>query len=290
MSKPSLLYSDTHAEVWIGDSQDAEHVAVILNGRRPDAMIVDAPYSERTHKGHDSGRLSPEQLARYAQRPGAVATRERRYAARKGAAGEHRRRLDYAPWDATTVENFCDLWCPLVAGWCVSLTDHELARHWWSSFDCNNLCTFAPLPFVETGSRVRMTGDGPSNWSCWTVVARPRSREYASWGTLPGAYVVPGERAFNSAAGSDRVVGGKPLAGMTQIVRDYSRRGALIVDPCAGAGTTGVAAKIMGRRSILIDRDPEHAAIAARRLADTKEQLAIESVAAEPMEQTEMFA
>ena len=43
-------------------------------------------------------------------------------------------------------------------------------------------------------------------------------------------------------------VGGKPLDLMQQIVRDYSRPGMLVADPCAGHATTLVAAKGAGRR------------------------------------------
>lgn len=278
MSGAECIFRDALSEVWVGDSSDPEQVATILDGRRPDAMIVDGPFSERTHAGHDSGRLSPAQLARYAARDTSAArTRERRYAARKGAQGEHRRAMDYAPWGADDVERFADLWCPLVAGWCVSLTDHVLATHWESSFAINGRCTFPPLPLVELGSRVRMTGDGPALWACQVVVARPRSAEWARWGALPGAYVVPGERSFNSARGSERVVGGKPLSGMLAIVRDYSRRGHLVVDPCCGGGTTLVAAKTLGRHSIGIDRDRSHAEIAARRVSEAREQLPLGS-------------
>lgn len=59
---------------------------------------------------------------------------------------------------------------------------------------------------------------------------------------------------------------------MIAIVGDYSRRGALVVDPTCGGGTTLVAAKASGRRSIGIDSKPEHCEIAARRLRDSREQ------------------
>jgi hypothetical protein len=131
---------------------------------------------------------------------------------------------------------------------------------------------FAPLPCVETGSRVRMTGDGPSSWSCWLVVARPKSRAFASWGALPGAYVQPAEREINKHGGTDRIVGGKPLKTMLAIVCDYSRRGDLVVDPTCGAGTTLMAAKMAGRRSIGIEKDPGRAQIAVARLRKTNEQ------------------
>ena len=45
----------------------------------------------------------------------------------------------------------------------------------------------------------------------------------------------------------------KPLGIMRRIVAASSRRGDLIVDWCAGSGTTGVAAAELGRRFLLVD-------------------------------------
>ena len=62
------------------------------------------------------------------------------------------------------------------------------------------------------------------------------------------------------------VVGGKPLGLMRQLVRDYSREGETVWDPCCGGGTTLVAAKELGRKSIGMDLDRAHCEIAGERL------------------------
>jgi hypothetical protein len=123
----------------------------------------------------------------------------------------------------------------------VSITDHTLAPVWADELAAMGRYVFSPLPLVEIGSRVRLTGDGPSSWSCWLVVARPRS--LSDWGTLPGAYVFKGK--------GDRVcMGGKRTDAMRALVRDYSRPGQLVCDPCAGGATTLLAAEIEGRRAV----------------------------------------
>ena len=43
---------------------------------------------------------------------------------------------------------------------------------------------------------------------------------------------------------------------MRAIVRDYSEPGDLVVDPCAGGGTTLLAAVMEGRRAIGAEMDP----------------------------------
>ena len=142
-------------------------------------------------------------------------------------------------------------------GWFVSITDHVLVRAWESYLAFSGRYVFAPVPYVAPGSRIRLSGDGPSSWTCWIVVARPRNREFASWGTLPGAYVLPGGHGGNLP-----VVGGKPMWLMQRLVEDYSRPGDLVCDPCCGAGTTLVAALRSGRRAIGGDVMPEHAEMA----------------------------
>lgn len=59
----------------------------------------------------------------------------------------------------------------------------------------------------------------------------------------------------------------KPLALMQELVRLFTDRGDVILDPFAGSGTTGVAALMKGRRVILCERVPEYAEIARQRCA-----------------------
>lgn len=225
----------------------AELLPVVQAAGGCDALIVDAPYSERTHKGHDGAAGAD---------PGKTWTR----ANGRVEAKVERREIDYAAWGPADVEAFVEAWTPLVRGWIVSVTDSELASAWRVAMERHGRLGFAPLPCVETGATVRLTGDGPSSWTTWACVSRPRSKEHARWGTLPGAYIGPSERK--------PVVGGKPLWLLRALVRDYSRPGDLIVDPCMGGGTALVAARLEGRRAIGGDAMLEHAELAAERIRE----------------------
>lgn len=266
LSTPGPLLTTSIAEVWCRDCLSEADVDEVMGKRKADALIFDGPFSPRTHDGHQNGKMTADRALAFAHRSDNMAReRERHYSLRKAAAGESGRRdIDYACWRPTEVRRFCDLWIPRTDGWVVSITDDVLAPAWRTSFIRHGLYPFAPLPLMETGSRVRMVGDGPSGWTCWVVVARPRSAKWAKWGTLSGGYVVPGERRMNSHEGSDRIVGGKSHLAMLCIVDDYSNRGDLVVDPTSGGGTTGRAAVAQGRRFIGIEKDPGRAELTVK--------------------------
>jgi site-specific DNA-methyltransferase (adenine-specific) len=202
----------------------------VLGDVECDALITDPPYSERTHKGHN---------------------------ALQGKEG-HRRTLSYDSLDDAGVREMVAGLEPSVRGWFVVFSCHLLVPAWARALESTGRYVFAPLPWLAWGSRVRLAGDGPSCWTTWITVSRPRSPEFARWGTLPGGYRQSAANHGTFAAGAQkRHIGGKPDALMRAIVRDYSRPGDLVCDPCAGGGTTLRAALAEGRRAVGAEMDPE---------------------------------
>lgn len=219
----------------------------LANVEMVDCVITDPPYGARTHAGQRHGRQAD-----------------------KCADGSwvSVRGIGYDGWSEADVAPFVASWSPRCKGWLCAFTSHDLIPAYFDALEAAGRYVFAPIACVQIGMNVRLAGDGPSNWTTWLVVSRPRSMR--AWGTLPGAYVGnPFDPGENTATASRRVgvVGSKPAWLMRAIVRDYSRPGDLVCDPCAGGATTLLAAAIEGRRAIGSEMDPATHAKAQVRIA-----------------------
>jgi site-specific DNA-methyltransferase (adenine-specific) len=59
----------------------------------------------------------------------------------------------------------------------------------------------------------------------------------------------------------------KPVALFEYLIKTYTNEGDLVLDNCAGSGTTGVACKNLNRNFILIEKEPEYIEIINKRLS-----------------------
>ena len=73
---------------------------------------------------------------------------------------------------------------------------------------------------------------------------------------------------FNNRASGDRGLHPtqKPVALFEYLIKTYTNEGDLVLDNCAGSGTTGVACKNTGRNYILIEKEQEYVDIINKRL------------------------
>lgn len=58
----------------------------------------------------------------------------------------------------------------------------------------------------------------------------------------------------------------KPVALFEYLIKTYTNEGDLVLDNCAGSGTTGVACKNLNRNFILIEKEQEYIDIINKRL------------------------
>lgn len=219
-----VLLADGLIDLRLGRWQE-----VLADVETCDSIVADPPYSARTHEGHGT-------MNRWGVSVPPTYDKSARVA------------IHYTAWTPADVDEFCASWAQRCRGWTVTFNSHDLLPVISAGFEQRGRYGFAPLPFFSPGSRVRLSGDGPSSWTTWINVTRPTTREFQRWGTLPGGYVFPPEDML--------VVGGKPLPLMRAIIRDYTRPGDLVADPFCGGGTTALACAIEGRRCITSEMDP----------------------------------
>src|SRR3990167_9507803 len=62
----------------------------------------------------------------------------------------------------------------------------------------------------------------------------------------------------------------KPVALFEYLIKTYTNEGDLVLDNCAGSGTTGVACRNLNRNYILIEKEPEYYEIILKRLNERR--------------------
>jgi site-specific DNA-methyltransferase (adenine-specific) len=219
--------------LYLGRYQD------VLGDVKPDLVCADPPYGARTHDGHNDG--GPQIVSVTWQ-----STREA---------------ISYAHWTDDDVCEFVDFFAERTRGWMACMTSHDLFGSYEGAYRANGRYAFAPVGIIQ--KRPRLLGDGPSSWLVHLAVSRPRNVEFARWGCLPGTYEA-------NTCRDTKIAGAKPVDLMRAIVRDYSRPGDLVCDPCAGGGSTLIAAVMEGRRAIGCEMDEGRFEIARKRLEALK--------------------
>lgn len=197
-----------------------------------DVTIADPPFGARTHAGQTHAR-------------------------RDATIGLAATGLGYDAWSPRDIAEFVNTWAPRTRRWFCAFASHDQIGPYEIALRACGRYVFAPIACVTLGANVRLAGDGPANWTSYLIVSRPVSMRPLS-GALRGAYVGPRERT--------KMRGGKPLWLMRAIVRDYVRLTDVVCDPCAGSGTTLIAARAEGRTAIGAEPDPARFAVAQERL------------------------
>jgi site-specific DNA-methyltransferase (adenine-specific) len=87
---------------------------------------------------------------------------------------------------------------------------------------------------------------------------RPKHPEHPPSDVLPWSYT-----------GNLRHATEKPVSALLPLIEAYSPRGGIVLDPFAGSGSTGIAARMAGRRFILIEKEWHHHRQTAERLRQT---------------------
>jgi len=215
-----------------------------------DVVISDPPYSEHVHANGWAGKDT-------------------------GVYGE---RVDFGfeHLDPETLSWSAYHMARLARRWIAVFTDLESIGDWKRAFEGRGVEYVRSMVWTKRGGQPQRTGDRPAAHAEGLVLChqrkpngKPMQKRWNGGGR---------GNVFEHAVVKDRVANAvpvrvhktqKPLKLMRELVTLFSDPGELILDPFAGSGTTGVAAKLLGRRFVGFERDRDICAEAQRRIAKT---------------------
>lgn len=216
-----------------------------------DHWICDPPYSEHVH--------------------GAARSRIMRANDRGGRYGaDFRRNVDLG-FEALTDElrGFLAAECArLTLRWALVFSDSESAHLWADALENAGLDYVRFGAWVKRGATPQFSGDRPATGFEAVTICHQPGRKRWNGGGAHAVWDVPIVLNRAHDAKSDRVhPTQKPLRLMETLVAQFTDPSDVVLDPTAGSGTTGVAAKLLSRHAILVERDEMHCESAAKLLA-----------------------
>ena len=219
---------------WCVVCGERDEVLASLGDAAVDVTLTDPPYNERTHKGAKArgGKLERDTTVRFAE-------------------------LDGFAWWRETLR--------LTRRWCLAFCAPEQLGAYEEASDGAWVRSGV---WIRLGAAPQFTGDRPSAGADTVGIAHRSGRKHWNGGGSSAVWSYGFER---DEVGASRVhETQKPLRLMRELVRLFSDPGEVILDPHAGSGTTGVAALLEGRRVILVERNPTHAATCIERMEATE--------------------
>jgi site-specific DNA-methyltransferase (adenine-specific) len=136
---------------------------------------------------------------------------------------------------------------------------HEPAAHWYRGRWAD---IYRNLP--------RLPHDGPRKGTVHQIV--DRAAHHTGGSLAARDWVDDGMRAARSVLRANNLRGKaihpteKPAEILGVMIRYACPPGGIVVDPCAGSGSTGEAARLIGRRAVLIESDEPYCEAIANRL------------------------
>lgn len=233
----SPYYKDDAVTLYLGDCRE------ILPQLEPvDHVIFDPPYS--AHVDGNSVRGNGHK------------------------AGGRRQALGFTPMTPELMDAVSRYAAYLAKRWVIVFSDVESGHLWRHSLTEQG----DALEFIRSGMWVKenatpqMTGDRPAiGVELITIAHRPGRKRWNGGGKVAVWTCATAYRAGDHVTHTTQ----KPVALLRDLILDFTDPGDLLLDPFGGSGTTAVAAKMLGRRCLVIEQQEQHCEDAARRFAGT---------------------
>lgn len=213
-----------------------------------DVVICDPPYSESVHTNVRSSKM------RANDRGG-----------RYGADTRRQVDLGFEYLAAQDRDFLAQQFARLSARWVLVFSDVESDHLWRTDLTEHGLDYVRTGAWIKTGSTPQFSGDRPATGFEAIAIAHPKGRKRWNGGGQHAVWNVP--IVLNRSGKDPRWhTTQKPVPLMTALVELFSDEGEVVLDATAGSGTTGVAAKRLGRRSVLIEQSEAHCEAIVKRI------------------------
>ena len=211
-----------------------------------DHVITDPPYEA---EAHTEGRR-----IKTSGRGGAVPS--------YGDVGVHV--LDFEPITAELRAVSAKSFAALARRWILVFCQVEAVAAWRDDLERAGLVYRRACAWLKRDAQPQLSGDRPGMGYESIVCSHQSGRSRWNGGGKRGVYETL--RASTAEGRPALHMTEKPMPLMEALIADFTDSGDLILDPFAGSGTTAVAAKRLGRRCILIEKEEKYCEVAATRL------------------------
>ena len=243
----SIYYQDEAVTLYHGDCRE---VLSHMPDQSVDAVITDPPYSAHVHGAARSSRM--------------VSANDR--GGRYGADVRRNVDLGFAHLEPEVRDECARHFAALARRWVLVFSDTESSHLWRNALETGGLDYVRTGAWVKLGCTPQFSGDRPATGFEAVTIAHPKGRKRWNGGGKHAVWTHPIvlDRGRNGARLHTTQ---KPLGLMGELVGLFTDEGETVLDPFAGSGTTLVAAKQAGRKSIGIEQDEAYCEVIAKRLA-----------------------
>lgn len=251
-------YQDDAVTLYLGDCRE-----ILPQLEAVDHVITDPPYSPHVHNKSRRGGSDAPPLDGSGRRARASFSRVKEFG--------------FGAIDNGTMACCAFHFSRLARRWVLAFSDVELAPRWRSKLTRHGLEYVRTGFWRKVGGTPQFTGDRPATAFEAITICHPSGRKrwngggnHAFW-EASGEYPVYAFPIVLNRSGSDPRLHQtqKPEPLIRELIALFTDPGDVILDSFGGSATTAAAAKVLGRRCIVIEREESHCETAAKRLEAT---------------------